>query len=92
MLNKTSAGTGLAIALALFLGINIISNETLTSMRLDVTDNKLFTLSDGTVNILEGLDEPVTLRFYYSAKLFAGVPQYLNYGKRVRYRAQLGKR
>ncbi|NNM00475.1 MAG: GldG family protein, partial [Gammaproteobacteria bacterium] len=84
MLNKTSAGTGLLIALALFLGINVISNETLTSLRLDVTDNKLFTLSDGTVNILNDLDEPVRLRFYYSAKLFAGVPQYLNYGKRVR--------
>ena len=84
MLNKATAGTGLLIAIALFLGINIISNETLTSLRLDVTENKLFTLSDGTVNILGELEEPVRLRFYYSAKLFAGVPQYLNYGKRVR--------
>lgn len=77
-------GTGLVIALALFLGINIISNEALTSLRLDVTENNLYTLSDGTRNILGELDEPVTIRLYFSAKQFAGVPQLLTYGKRVR--------
>ncbi len=77
-------GTGLAIALALFLGINIISNQALTSLRLDVTENNLYTLSEGTRNILDQIDEPITVRLYYSAKQFSGVPQLLNYGKRVR--------
>lgn len=74
----------IAIALALFLGINIISNETLTASRLDVTANRLYTLSAGTRNVLAKIDEPVTLRFYFSAKQFEAIPQYLNYGKRVR--------
>src|SRR5690606_18900759 len=52
--------------------------------RLDVTENRLYTLSDGTRNILRGLEEPVTVRLYYSAKQFADVPQLLHYGKRVR--------
>ena len=77
-------GTGLIIALALFLGVNIISNQSLTSMRLDVTENKLHTLSDGTHNILESIDEPITVRFYFSTKQFANIPQYNNYGRRVR--------
>lgn len=77
-------GTGLVIALALFLGINIISNQALTSLRLDVTENNLYTLSEGTQNILEKLEEPVTVRLYHSAKQFSGIPQLLSYGKRVR--------
>ena len=84
MNTRLLSGYGLLIALALFLGINIIANETLTSFRLDVTENQLYTLSQGTRNILSQLDEPITLRFYYSAKRFAGVPRFLNYGKRIR--------
>ena len=77
-------GTGLVIALALFLAINVISNQALTSLRLDVTENNLYTLSDGTRNILDRISEPITIRLYYSVKQFAAVPQLLNYGKRVR--------
>lgn len=84
MNRKLVTGTGLLIATALFLGINIISNQTLTSLRLDVTENNLYTLSDGTRNILRELEEPITIRLYYSAKQFAGVPSLQNYGKRVR--------
>lgn len=84
MNTKLLTGTGLIIALALFLGINIIANQSLTGLRLDVTDAKLHTLSAGTRNILHGIDEPITLRFYFSAKQFAAVPEFATYGKRVR--------
>lgn len=77
-------GSGLLVALALFLGINIISNQTLTSMRLDVTEGQLHTLSDGTRNILKSIDEPITVRLYFSTKQFANIPQYSTYGRRVR--------
>ena len=84
MNTKLLTGSGLIIALALFLGINIIANQTLTSLRLDVTDAKLHTLSAGTRNILAAIDEPITIRFYFSAKGFAAIPEFANYGKRVR--------
>lgn len=84
MQTKSQTMTGLVIALVLFLGLNIISNETLTSSRLDVTENRLYTLADGTRGVLSKIDEPITLRFYFSARQFAAIPQYLNYGKRVR--------
>ncbi|MEM7467099.1 MAG: Gldg family protein [Pseudomonadota bacterium] len=77
-------GSGLLIALALFLGINIISNQSLNSMRLDVTENRLHTLSEGTHNILKSLEEPINVRFYFSTKQFANIPQYNTYGRRVR--------
>ena len=84
MQTKSQTLGSIAIALVLFLGVNIISNETLTASRLDVTASRLYTLSEGTRNVLAKLDEPVTLRFYFSARQFETVPQYLNYGKRVR--------
>ena len=84
MNRKLVTGTGLIIALALFLTVNIIANQGLTSWRLDLTENKLYTLSFGSKNILAELAEPVTIRLYFSAKEFANIPQLLNYGKRVR--------
>ena len=84
MNRKLVTGTGLIVALALFLTVNIIANQSLTSLRLDLTENKLYTLSSGSKNIVAALAEPVTIRLYYSAKEFADIPQLLNYGKRVR--------
>lgn len=84
MNKRLISGTGLIIALAIFVAVNIISNATLTSWRLDLTEARLFTLSDGTLNILKSLEEPISLRFYYSSKAFAGIPPLLNYGLRVR--------
>jgi len=84
MNSKLLTGTGLVVAIALFLGINIIANQTLTRQRLDVTKDGLHTLSDGTRNILNQIDEPITIRYYFSAKQFASVPEFATYGKRVR--------
>ncbi len=84
MTTKLLAGSGLAIALSLFLGINIIANQALTGLRLDVTEARLHTLSEGSRNILKEIDEPITIRFYFSAKQFAAIPEFANYGKRVR--------
>jgi len=83
-MRKSQAFYSLLIAVALFFGVNIIANETLTSQRLDLTSSRLYTLSQGSRNIVSKLDEPVTLRFYFSNKQFAGIPQFLAYGKRVR--------
>jgi len=81
--NITST-TGLALAAALFIAVIILVNATLTSWRLDLTENKLFTLSEGTLNILHNLEEPVRLDFYFSQKAMIGYPALMNYGVRVR--------
>ncbi|MFO1435283.1 MAG: Gldg family protein [Gammaproteobacteria bacterium] len=84
MNTRLISGGGLLLALIAFLAINILGNQTLTSMRLDVTDNKLFTLSQGTRNILDSLKEPIKLRYYFSNKMLAGYPELQTYGVRVR--------
>ncbi|OGT29498.1 MAG: hypothetical protein A2W28_11610 [Gammaproteobacteria bacterium RBG_16_51_14] len=84
MKNKVISGTGLFLAACLFVGTIILANATLTKWRIDLTENRLFTLSQGTLNILASLDEPVTLDFYFSQKEMIGYPLLMNYGVRVR--------
>ncbi len=84
MNKRLLSGTGLLVAAALFVAINIIANEALTRWRLDLTEGHIYTLSEGTRNILRKIDEPVTLTFYYSEKLLSGIPDLHSYGQRVR--------
>ena len=52
--------------------------------RLDLTEERLYTLSPGTLQTLARIDEPITLRFYYSPRLGEAVPAYAVYAQRVR--------
>jgi len=82
--NRMLSVGGLITAVVLFLAINIVSDRTLRGSRLDLTQAQLFTLSAGTREILSTLDEPVTLRFYFSRTISDQVPAFGNYAKRVR--------
>ncbi len=74
---------GVILAVAGFVAINVGLSH-VSGARLDLTQDRLFTLSQGTVSTLKGLKEPVNLTFYYSRKLGQEVPQYGNYADRVR--------
>jgi len=76
--------SSLVVAAVLFFAVNILSNGLFRSARLDLTETRLYTLSPGTRNILAALDEPVTLRLFYSASLAGEAPQMRAYGNRVR--------
>jgi len=80
---KLLTGSGLAIAVVLFFAVNVLSNVALRSARFDLTDQHLYTLTEGTRNILQNIDEPITLRFYLSGKLATGLPGINNYANRV---------
>ncbi len=81
--NSTSL-IGLVALAAMFFAINLISGTLFKSARLDLTDAKLFTLSQGTKNILAKIEDPVTLRLFYSKKLAAEkAPGLERYAQRV---------
>ncbi|MES1991512.1 MAG: Gldg family protein [Pseudomonadota bacterium] len=67
-----------------FLSLNLFSNIVFRSAQIDLTDNKLFTLSQGTENVLAKIDEPVTLKFFFSESLANEYPQIRIYAGRVR--------
>ncbi|MCF4165781.1 GldG family protein [Zavarzinia compransoris] len=80
---RVAGSLALALIAALFLTVNLIAQVGLSGMRLDLTENKLYTLSDGTLAILDKLDEPVTLRLYHSATLSNQFPAIKTFAGRV---------
>ncbi len=74
----------IVLAVVLFVAVNILSTSLLTSSRIDLTADRLYSLSDGTRNIVGKLDEPVTLRFFFSDQLATPYPSLKSYGERVR--------
>jgi len=55
---------GVVAVLVILIAINILGG--FFKVRSDLTQNKLYTLSDGTKKILDKLDTPVEIRFYFS--------------------------
>lgn len=58
------SAAGVLIMVVVVVAVCMIAN--VVKVRLDFTENKLFTLSQGTKDILQSLDTPVELRFYCS--------------------------
>ncbi len=56
----------------------------ISGTRLDLTEERLHTLSDGTRNMLGDLKNQVNLNFYFSKELSSAAPAFGNYAKRVR--------
>jgi ABC-type uncharacterized transport system involved in gliding motility auxiliary subunit len=71
------------LALA-FIAAVIISNQLFKGWRIDLTENKLYTLSDGTKRILGNIDEPINLYFYFSDQASANIPTLRAYANRIR--------
>ncbi|MFW5893656.1 MAG: GldG family protein [Verrucomicrobiota bacterium] len=75
------SAVGIVVVAVLLVAVNMIADE--LNLRADFTDEKLYTLSDGTRTILEELDTSVNVRFYYS-KSAADMPvQLKSYAGRV---------
>ncbi|MGB8275755.1 MAG: Gldg family protein [Alphaproteobacteria bacterium] len=81
---NTLAIAALAVAVVFLISLNILSAGVLKRTQLDLTEDHLFTLSDGTRKVLSTLDEPITLRFYLSRSLAQQSPVHANYAVRVR--------
>ena len=70
-----------AIAITLLFGVLVIS--LIPSLRIDLTEDRLYSLSEGTLSILSSLNEPIELMFFYSDSATEDVPQLRTYGNRV---------
>ncbi len=70
-----------ALAVIFLVGVTLIS--LLPGMRLDLTENQLYTLSDGTKKVLGSIPEPVNVYLFFSDKATADIPQLRTYAGRV---------
>lgn len=84
---KSRGGAYAAVFLVLiavgFVAAVMLANNAFKTARVDLTEEKLFTLSEGTLNVINDIDEPITLRFYFSDRLAREIPQIGIYGGRV---------
>ena len=68
---RLTSAIGLVIVLGILVTLQVIFQK--VTLRKDLTEEKLYTLSAGTRTLLKSLDRDVTLKFYYS-KSVEGLP------------------
>ncbi|MGR3913151.1 MAG: Gldg family protein [Gammaproteobacteria bacterium] len=75
---------GLLLAAVVYAGVNALFSAIHPGVRLDVTEEGLYTLSDGTFDTLAKIDQPLQLHFFASERLGRTAPFYASYGRRIR--------
>jgi ABC-type uncharacterized transport system involved in gliding motility auxiliary subunit len=80
--HKLGYVTLVLLALA-FMIAAVASSAWLRGVRVDLTANNLYTLSDGTRAVLEGIDEPINLYFFFSNEATTNLPSLRTYATRV---------
>ena len=83
MKNTFSSAVGIGLLFSILLAFNALSGELFSRFYLDLTEEKLYSLSEGTENILKGLEDPVTLKLYYSKTDSTDIPGLRIIGDRI---------
>ncbi len=77
-------GSTLLVVAALFLAALVLSGLLLRGIRVDLTENRLYTLTDGTLSLIGKIEEPVNLYFFFSDSAASNLPPLRSYATRVR--------
>ncbi len=72
---------GAVVVLLIVIVINYIAG--LVNLRADLTENKIYTLSEGTKKILGRIDTPITIRYYVTDDADVMSPAERSYARRV---------
>ena len=83
MQRKQFAYGSLAVIFVGFIAAVIAGNSLLRGVKLDLTENRLYTLADGTKSLLRNLAEPINLYFFFSNRSTEDVQVLRSYATRV---------
>ena len=83
MSSKLSTPLSMLLIAIVFFALTLINNQLLTSVRLDLTENQVYSLSDGSKEVLSKIDEPINLYFFFSDKATKDMTGLRNYANRV---------
>ena len=81
---RALTGTSLLVLALIFVALVVLSGTLLRGLRLDLTENRLYTLSDGTRAVIGRIEEPLNLYFFFSDEAAEAYPALRSYGNRVR--------
>ena len=83
--SKTEIGaTGLVVLAVFLVAVVMLSNTLFRGWRLDLTEDNLYTMSQGSKNVLAGIDEPINLYLFFSDRATEGFPSIRVFANRVR--------
>ena len=78
------ARLALLLLAVLFVAGITLSDRLLRHARLDLTEEGAFTLAGDSKQVVQNIDEPVVLRFYFSSRIAREIPQVGVYARHVR--------
>jgi ABC-type uncharacterized transport system involved in gliding motility auxiliary subunit len=81
---RTFGRLGLVALAVIFIVAVSLANLILRGARVDLTENRLYTLAPGTARVLGGIEEPINLYFFFSDKATADIPYLRAYAGRIR--------
>ncbi len=79
-----AAGAWLILTVAAFVAVNVLTGALARNVRIDLTQEGLYTLSDSTRHVLDNLAEPISLRLFFSEQLSRDIPSVRDHERRVR--------
>jgi len=83
MRHKLTTSVSLLLLTVVFFALVFINNQLLSSVRLDLTENQVYSLSQGSKQVLKEIDEPINLYFFFSNKASKNMTGLRNYANRV---------
>jgi len=83
MKRKLFSSTGLLLLVFAFLAFTVLNNLFFSTLRLDLTENNLYTLSDGSKEIIDSIDETINFYFFFSNKASEDLTSLRTFAKRV---------
>jgi ABC-type uncharacterized transport system involved in gliding motility auxiliary subunit len=83
MQHKLTSSVILILLAVVFFSLVFVNNQLFSSMRLDLTENQVYSLSEGSKQVLKEIDEPINLYFFFSDKASKNMTSLRNYANRV---------
>ena len=75
---------GILSAIIILISVNTLVNSHLNSQRLDLTEEKMYTISAGTIETLQSIEEPINVKFYFTNRLGDNYPPFKLFADRIK--------
>lgn len=75
--------TGLLLTAAAFILVNLLASRLLPSQQLDLTQQRIYSLSQPSLQLLQEMTQPVELSLYFSAKAARQLPHVRRHARQV---------
>ena len=80
---RLSSTLMLVVIFGIFFAFTVLNNALFSSARIDLTENKLYTLTLGTRDLIAEIDEPIKFRFFFSQRASEDLTALRAYARRV---------